>query len=216
MMLKFFHPPRARSEPLTDTTAVPMLVHSSSRDSVEALNSLLRNSGLPAHCTWIPGVNDIADALEQLNPQLLVTFDTSMEELVDIASTRDQVAQSVPLTVLRELSDEAQMTADIVRGARDSASLAQPERVTAVIRRELRAFRMERTLTETLNVAQDYRDKLQSVLRSSQDAIALVHEGIIVEANTAWTRLLGHDESSDFVGHPGMDFSTPTLRHRCA
>ena len=191
---------------MSDSTAVPMLVHSSSRDSVEMLNSLLRNSGLPAHCTWIPGVSDIADALEQLNPQLLVTFDTSMEDLAHIASMRDQVAQTVPLIVLREHSDEAQMTADIVRGARDSVSLAQPERVTAVMRRELRAFRMERTLTETLNVAQDYRDKLQSVLRSSQDAIALVHEGIVVEANAAWAGVLGHSDSSSIVGQPIMDF----------
>jgi diguanylate cyclase (GGDEF)-like protein len=98
------------------------------------------------------------------------------------------------------------MTADMARGARDSASLQQPDRVTAVIRRELRAFRMERTLTNTLNVAQDYRQKLQTVLRSSKDAIAQVQEGIVVDANASWLELFNYPDVSAVVGQPVMDF----------
>jgi hypothetical protein len=66
---------------LGDTTAVPVLVQSVSRDPVETLNSLLRNSGLAAHCTWIPSVQDVPDALEQLNPELVVVFAPSPEQL---------------------------------------------------------------------------------------------------------------------------------------
>jgi hypothetical protein len=57
---------------LNDTTAVPLIVHSATRDPVEALNSLLRRSGMAAHCTWIPRPQDIPDALHQLNPELLI------------------------------------------------------------------------------------------------------------------------------------------------
>jgi hypothetical protein len=75
---------------LGDTTAVPVLVQSVSRDPVETLNSLLRNSGLAAHCTWIPAVQDLPDALEQLNPELVVVFAPTAEQLAGIAAVRDQ------------------------------------------------------------------------------------------------------------------------------
>jgi len=190
---------------LRDANAVAVLVHCVSQDAVDALSHLLRDNGLPAHCTWLPPSADIGDALAQLKPELLVSFDTPLEQVARIASVGDHRPQSVPLLVLREHSDEALMSADMLRGARDSATLTQPARVAAIIRRELRAFRLERTLGNTLNAAQDYRRKLQTVLHRSRDAIAQVQEGIIVDANESWLGLLGHTDGSAVIGQPVMD-----------
>ena len=196
---------------MNDSTAVPVLVHSATRDPVEALNSLLRNSGLAAHCTWIPGLQDIADALEQLNPELLVCHMTPAAQLADIASVRDQIAPSVPLIVVRDRIDEAVMTEDAKRGARDTVTFSHPERMQTVLRRELRAFRLDRTLTTTLRAAQDYRSQLETVLHRSNDAIAQVQEGIVVEANASWLELFGFDDATAIVGQPVMDmFATDT------
>ncbi|HMD58297.1 MAG TPA: hypothetical protein VKG66_00835, partial [Steroidobacteraceae bacterium] len=82
-------PDRLETVLAVDSAAVPILVHSPSRDSVEALNSLLRNGGLAVHCTWIPATQDLADALEQLNPELLVCYSLSTRELAEIAKLRD-------------------------------------------------------------------------------------------------------------------------------
>jgi diguanylate cyclase (GGDEF)-like protein len=182
-----------------------VLVQSTSRDPVEALNSLLRNSGLAVYCTWIPALADIGEALEQLNPELLLSFNPDDRELIELASIRDQVAPSVPLLAMRDTLDEAVIAADMARGARDTLSLRQPERVQSVVRRELRSFRMERTLTSTLNAAHDYRHQLETVLRRSKDAIAQVQEGIIVDANASWLELFGFADASAIVGQPIMD-----------
>jgi diguanylate cyclase (GGDEF)-like protein/PAS domain S-box-containing protein len=190
---------------LNDTTAVPVLVHSATRDPVETLNSMLRNGGLAAHCTWIPGVQDIGDALEQLNAELLVCHMTPAAELADIAAVRDHVAPSVPLIVVRDRFDEAVMSEDAVHGARDTVTFSHPERLQTVLRRELRAFRLDRTLTSTLRAAQDYRRQLDTVLHRSNDAIAHVQEGIVVNANTSWLELFGFDDASAVVGQPVMD-----------
>jgi PAS domain S-box-containing protein len=190
---------------LNDTTAVPVLVQSAKRDPVEQLNSLLRNSGLAVHCTWIPAIADLGDALEQLNPELLVLFAPALKDLVDVAAARDQVAAGVPLVVVREECTEANAGEDMARGARDSVSLRFPDHVQAVIRRELRAHRLERTLTTTLTSAQEYRRQLESVLRRSNDAIAQVQEGIVVQVNTSWLELFGYAEASSMIGQPVMD-----------
>ena len=190
---------------LGDTTAVPVLVHSVSRDPVETLNSLLRKSGLAAHCTWIPDVQDVPDALEQLNPEMVVVFAPALEQLAELAKVRDRIAPGVPLIVIRDLIDGAAAGADMARGARDTISIAHPEHVQAVIHRELRAFRMERTLNNTLSTVQDYRRQLETVLHRSNDAIAQVEEGIVVQVNSSWLELFGYADAGALVGQPVMD-----------
>ncbi|HEY1724645.1 MAG TPA: EAL domain-containing protein [Steroidobacteraceae bacterium] len=191
---------------MSDPTAVPLIVHSATRDAVEAVNGLLRKAGVAAHCTWIPAAQDIPDALAQLNPELLICCLNGGQELQQLATMRDEVSHTVPLIAIREQADERMIAEDMAQGARDTVSLQQPGRMQAVITRELRAFRMERTLNMTLRSAQDYRSQLEVVLQRSNDAIAHIQEGILVDANTAWLELFGFVESTGLVGQPVMDF----------
>jgi PAS domain S-box-containing protein len=190
---------------LSDTTAVPLIVHSATRDPVEALNSLLRRAGMATHCTWISAPQDIPDALEQLNPELLICCPAAGGELTEIAAMRDQMAVMVPMIAVRDRVDEAVIGTDMAQGARDTVSLSQPSRLQAVIARELRAFRLERALTSTLRASQDYRSQLEVVLQRSNDAIAQIQEGILVDANAAWLELFGVSEPSALIGTPVMD-----------
>jgi EAL domain-containing protein (putative c-di-GMP-specific phosphodiesterase class I)/GGDEF domain-containing protein len=111
----------------------------------------------------------------------------------------------VPLIAVRERVDEAVIGTDMAQGARDTVSLQQPARLQAVIARELRAFRLERALTSTLRASQDYRSQLEVVLQRSNDAIAQIQEGILVDANAAWLELFGVAEPSALIGTPVMD-----------
>ncbi len=190
---------------MTEQSAVPLIVHSATRDAVEALNSLLRRAGVATHCTWIPAAQDIADALVQINPELLICVLLPGQELSTIAGLRDAVAGAVPLIAVREQVDEQMMADDIAQGARDTVSLQQPDRLQSVITRELRAFRLERTLNATLRASQDYRSQLETVLQRSNDAIAHIQEGILVDANAAWLELFGIAEAASLVGQPVMD-----------
>jgi multidomain signaling protein FimX len=194
-----------RERLLSDPTAVPLIVHSATRDAVEALNSLLRRTGVAAHCTWIPAAQDIPDALAQINPELLLCCLTAGQDLRALASVRDEVSSTVPLIAVREQVDEKMIADDMAQGARDTVSLQQPGRLQAVIARELRAFRLERTLNSTLRASQDYRSQLETVLQRSNDAIAHIQEGILVDANAAWLELFGFVEATGLVGQPVMD-----------
>ena len=195
---------------MNDLTAVPLIVHSATRESVEALNGLLRRTGVAAHCTWIPSAQDIPDALEQINPELLLCYLGAGDALQAVTSMRDRVSSMVPLIVVREHVDERLIAEDMAQGARDTVSLQQPGRLQAVIARELHAFRIERTLNSTLRAAQDYRSQLEVVLQRSNDAIAQIQEGILVNANSAWLELFGFVESTGLVGQPVMDLFEDT------
>ena len=190
---------------MSEPTAVAVLVQGASGDPAEALNSLLRNAGVAAHCRWVASAREVTEALAQAAPELLVTVAPAPTELAELAASRDHLAPTMPLLVLREHSDSATAGTDMARGARDTITLASPEHALAVIRRELRARRAEQALTDTLRAAQGFRRQLESVLHRSNDAIAQVQEGIVVQVNAAWLRLFGHAEGGALVGQPAMD-----------
>jgi PAS domain S-box-containing protein len=190
---------------LSDATAVPLIVHSATRDAVEALNTLLRRAGVATHCTWIPAAQDVPDALAQINPELLICCLAPGQDVRALARMRDDIAASVPLIAVREQIDEEMIAEDMSQGARDTVSLQQPGRLQAVIARELRAFRLERTLNATLRASQDYRSQLETVLQRSNDAIAHIQEGILVDANASWLELFGFVDAAGLIGQPVMD-----------
>jgi diguanylate cyclase (GGDEF)-like protein/PAS domain S-box-containing protein len=191
---------------LTEQNAVPLIVLSSARDPVETINSILRRAGHAVHCTWIPSLRDLGDALTQLNPELLLYCEGAPgEDLTQVAAVRDQCAPMVPLLVVAETVDEARIAEAIIQGARDVVSLSHPARLQAVMSRELRAFRLERALENTLRSARDARKQLETVLQRSNDAIVQVQEGIVVDANPSWLELFGFADSSALIGQPIMD-----------
>ncbi len=119
---------------------------------------------------------------------------------------RSRVSPDVPLLMLRAQLDEQVMAQDLARGARDSITLTEESRAFNVVTRELAAYRAERALRETLQSAQEYRKQLDTVLTRSNDAIAQIQEGIVVEVNQSWLDLIGAADARDVVGQPVMDF----------
>ena len=188
---------------MSEQNPVPLIVLSPNRDPVEAINSILRRAGHPVHCTWIPALGDLPDALPQINPELLIGVPGPQDDLKSVIGIRDQVAPTVPLLLVAESVDEATIADAMTAGARDVVSLANPVRLAAVMARELRAFRLERALTSTVKSAHDARNQLESVLQRSNDAIVQVQEGIVIDANPAWLELFGVKDS--LVGQPVMD-----------
>ena len=199
---------------LTEQNAVPLVVMSSARDPVEAINSILRRAGHPVHCTWIASLRDLGEGILKVNPELLVQVPGANDDLQNVVSIRDQIAPTVPIVVLADSVDEDRIANAMIAGARDVVTLANPLRLQAVMVRELRAFRLERALNSTLKSANDARNQLETVLERSNDAIVQIQEGIVVDANPAWIELFGVEEG--LLGHPVMDLfdesSQPALR----
>ena len=190
---------------LTEQNAVPLIVLSTGREPVESINSILRRAGHPVHCTWIPSLRDLGDALAQINPELLLFVDTGGDELAAAVSVRDQLAATVPIIVVAEGFDESRIAVSMAHGARDVVSLSNPARLQAVMSRELRSFRLERALETTLKSARDARKQLETVLERSNDAIVQVQEGIVVDANPSWLELFGIVNEAELIGQPIMD-----------
>ena len=184
---------------------VPLIVVTTAQDEVELINKTLRDAGHPAHCHWVQRLDQLVESIRKLKPELLVYYaDRFKTPVAEIAKLRQQPEGAIPLLVVRAQADEAAIADVLAAGAQDLVSIGCRARLAAVASRELRAFRLERSLNRTLLSATQYKHQFKTFLAGAVDAIAYVQEGIIVEANQAWAELFGLGVD-DAVNTPLMD-----------
>ncbi len=182
-----------------------MIVFAAREDDAELINRTLRQAGHAVHCHWVNSMDALPPALESTNPELIWLFPDQVAAAVrDVAKLRQQHAVSVPLIVVSAAIEETKMAQAMQDGAQDMVSTGQLGRLQAVAERELRSYRLERALNETLRSAQQYKKQLKSFMEGSMDAIAHAQEGILVEANSAWMELFGL-KAEDALNGPLMD-----------
>ncbi|MCJ7555689.1 MAG: diguanylate cyclase, partial [Gammaproteobacteria bacterium] len=191
---------------LNQEAGVPLIVIAKTPEKAESINRTLRKGGHPVHCTMISDLDDLAEALSQINPELiLVLTEQTGLRIKSVADLRNTWAPGVPILEVRDSQDEDTIAQAMREGANDSVSLSHGNRLIAVATRELRSFRLERVLNRTLSSASQDRQQLQNFLEGSADAIAQLSEGIVVSTNAAWLELFGYAEAEDLAGTPIMD-----------
>lgn len=196
---------------MAEQAAVPMIVLTRHQDNVEAINSTLRKAGHAVHCNWIRELNDLGEALAQIDPHMLIAFaGPDAADSTKIMAVVAQFGAGIPVLIAREQVDEDIIAAAMQQGARDVVTLKNPVRLQSIVTRELEAHRQKRTLKNTLSAAREYRDQLKSFMAGSADAIAHVQEGILVDANPAWLDLYGYPAADAVVGTPIMDAFDPS------
>lgn len=191
---------------MPEQSAVPMIVLTRHQDNVEAINSTLRNAGLAVRCNWIRELNDLGDALTQINAHMLVAFvGQDPSDIARVMAVSRQFGAEVPVLIARDQLDEDAIAAAMQQGARDAVTLVNPLRFRLVVARELEAYNRTQTLNRTISSAREYSDQLKSFMAGSADAIAHVQEGIVVDANPAWLDLYGLPDAEAILGTPLMD-----------
>lgn len=188
---------------------IPIVVLSTDQGHVELINRLLREAGQPAHCHWVAEPDALAERLMEVEPELLWFFSDGYElGIATIAKLRQSAGVCSPLLVVASDADESRIGHAMAEGADDLISITATARMQGVAKRELRSTRVERALNDTLISATQYKKQLRELMADAVDAIAMVSEGIIVEANEPWAKLFRRDEAS-IVGELIMDLFDP-------
>jgi diguanylate cyclase (GGDEF)-like protein len=169
------------------------------------INSILRNGGVALHYHRAEDAGKAAEAID-LDYDLAVVFsDEDPDLLAAVIDARDRGQSKLTVISCRESIDPDQLSADIIAGAADLVAPSQRQRLFRVFQRELRAARLGRALREAVGTAASYREQLKTFMAGSADAIAHVQEGVVLDANPAWTQLFGRDDMTTLLGTPIMD-----------
>ncbi len=191
---------------MNDRHSISIAVLSREQDDVALVNGTLRNAGHAARCHWVDGPARLDDTLaaEQIE-LIIVNCDRYPEGVRQIIKQKDCFNPEVPVIALREHADENTIQEAMRDGACDLVSVGLRNRLQSVVTRELRALRAERALNSTIASASEYKRQIRDYMRSSSAAIALAHEGVVIEANDAWLKLFRFASTDEVKGLPLMD-----------
>ncbi|MGE0114290.1 MAG: EAL domain-containing protein [Steroidobacteraceae bacterium] len=192
---------------VSENSAVPMVILARQQEQVEFINRTLRQAGHAVHCHWVSELSDLSETLNQVNAYMVMAIvGPEAGETAAALQAFRQFAPKIPALIVREQLDETLIAQAMLQGANDVVTLGHPQRLQAVVTRELASFRLAHKLAATIGAAHEYREQLKHLMSGSADAIAHVQEGILVDPNPAWLTLLGHTTAETMNGQPLMDF----------
>lgn len=187
-----------------------MVVIEDSPNEVELLSNVLRRAGYGVRPIPVEDEEDLVSALKEHAPDLILCKSGQKELSIEQAvQTVVGSGQSVPLIAVCDRLDEAAVTAALRAGARDLVSRQQTEHLQLVVARELESLEARRALKHCEKVYRESEKRCRSLLDSSRDAIAYVHEGMHIYCNAVYLAMFGFHDLEEIEGTPFMNMVAP-------
>ena len=187
-----------------------LLIVEESRNDAEALANVLRNAGQASRLTYAEDLEDVSAALDAQTPDLILCA-TGLEgaSLSAVAGLLLQRQINVSLIAIGESGDEASITNAMRDGASDLCSYDMPEHLQLVVKRELSQAKTSQSADNYEAKFHESEKRARMLMESSRDAIAYVHEGMHIFANSSYLEMFGFDDLDEIEGTPIMDMVAP-------
>jgi diguanylate cyclase (GGDEF)-like protein/PAS domain S-box-containing protein len=187
-----------------------LLVVEETRNDAEALANVLRNAGQASRLTYAEDKEDLLAALEQQKPDLILCA-MRLESLgvPDVAQLLEQRDLNIPLIAVGESGHEADIIEAMRQGARDLCSYDQPEHLQLVVKRELSQLKASQSAQNFELKFHESEKRARMLMESSRDAIAYVHEGMHIFANSSYLEMFGFENPEEIEGTPILDMVAP-------
>ena len=187
---------------------INLIIVDDSFDTEEKVISTLRTLGYATRSSRVEDDEDLIDAMKTHQPDL-VLYSQGME-LISLKETCKVIKENTdnaPIPVIAvDKTESTTATNEVMNaGAMDLSSYENMQHLTQVINREISAYRNWKQ-NQTLNKALDESERrCNSLLDSSRDAIAYVHEGMHVYSNDSYLELFDIEQSDELEGIPILD-----------
>ncbi|HED18576.1 MAG TPA: EAL domain-containing protein [Gammaproteobacteria bacterium] len=193
----------------TDYT-LRLLIIEETRNDAEALANVLRNAGQASRLTYAESLEDVCAALDAQTPDLILCA-TGLEgaSLTAIAELLQKRQINVSLIAIGESGDEASIIDAMRQGASDLCSYDMPEHLQLVVKRELSQAKTSQSADNYEARFHESEKRARMLMESSRDAIAYVHEGMHIFANSSYLEMFGFDNLDEIEGTPIMDMVAP-------
>jgi diguanylate cyclase (GGDEF)-like protein/PAS domain S-box-containing protein len=175
-------------------------------EEAEILINALRNAGHIVRDIRVEDEEDMSAALED-NPidiifakQKMAGFTAKQAVEVLLRFGRD-----IPLIVITLPGKEGSAIEVLKAGARDVLAEDQTERLKHIVKREISDLRERRNHRRCEQMLRETEKRAKALIDSSRDAIAYVHDGMHIYANTAYLKMFGYEDIDDVMGMPIMD-----------
>lgn len=191
---------------------IRLLVIEPSLNEAESYISTLRNAGLVIHPTIVSDNEKLLDVTDGEQPDLILL---SMPEQKEQLETTTKLCRSafadLPCVILyKDQNIDPETLLQAMRdGARDIISANDPDHLQLVIKREAGDLQIRKRLAITQQKLKEAEARCTTLIASSQDAIAYIHEGMHMQANSTYLEMFGYVNLDELEGLPILDMVSP-------
>ncbi|MCK5002268.1 MAG: EAL domain-containing protein [Gammaproteobacteria bacterium] len=187
---------------------INLIIVDDSFDTEEKVVSTLRSLGYATRSSRVEDDEDLIDAMKTHQPDL-VLYSQGME-LISLKETCKIIKENtgnapVPVIAVDKTDSNASTAEAISAGAMDLSSYEDMQHLTQVIKREVRAYRNWKENQALKKTLDESERRCNSLLDSSRDAIAYIHEGMHVYSNESYLELFDIEQSDELEGIPILD-----------
>jgi diguanylate cyclase (GGDEF)-like protein/PAS domain S-box-containing protein len=187
---------------------VKLLVIEASPNRSEKYVNALRNAGIAAHPIRVETEEEILEALEGNDPDMVLCACEGTAVSLSQALSLFEQRPDIPLIVLYQERNQKALLQAMRSGARDIVARDDLEHMQLVVKREFEHLLQARRLSKTEQKLKESEDRCTALMQSSRDAIAYVHDGMHVRANPAYLEMFGYFDMDDIEGTPLLDMVT--------
>ncbi len=193
-------------EPITK-----LIIAEDEAEDAEQIISVLRNSGIALRPQRVATEEELAACLELFTPDLVLANPACRDvSLETIARALDATGKDVALLALTDrLTDDTVASILVHESVRGIALRNRHDQLQAVVRRELEALNTRRNVRKLEAALRESERRCDSLLDSSRDPIAYIHEGTHVRANNAYLEMFGFGSFEDVEGLTILDLVAP-------
>ncbi len=179
-------------------------------EEAEVLINSLRNAGFIVRDVRVEDDEDMLSALED-NPIDIVLCKYTLP-IFNAAAAAEIIAKSgrdLPLIVITPDYNNEVVLECMKFGARDVVSSENSQQLRHVLTRELNDLKNRRAHRHCEKMLRETEKRSRSLIDTSRDAIAYVHEGMHIYVNNAYLMMFGYEDIDDVEGMPILDMVSP-------
>ncbi len=172
------------------------------KTAAERVALSLREAGVATHQYWVEDHYSFAEQLAQQEWDLVILDMSTGNQHVPSCILRYPDTPFVAISDKRKsvISDEL-----LELGITDVASFSHPARLKHTLQRALREASLKREHAGMQKQSREQDSLLRTLLNTTDEAIAYIHEGVHSYVNPAYIRLFGLSDSATAIATPLLD-----------
>ena len=187
-----------------------LLIVDDSVEAAEAIVSGLRNSGIAVRPSRPENETELATLIAQQQPDLvLAAREARNVPLPKVMQLVDSTGKDLPVLVLLDTVDDTRLLEVLSMGARGVILRGHTDHVQNVVRAEWADLEARRSLRRLESQVRETERRCDSLIDSSREPIAYIHEGMHIRANTAYLEIFGFESFEEIEGMSLLDMVAP-------
>ncbi len=191
---------------MSSEQVVQLLTILESDNETDHIKSLLQNNGKAVRAENITNAKQLKITLKQHTWDLIVssycTSDIDAKEVIEFTT---QIHPDIPVIVITDDFNEQTQLDILQNGARHYLRNNSDQLLLLVLNRELAYLRTRQQLQLANSSFQESEKRNWTLMNSSRDAIAYIHEGMHIYSNTAYLDTFGFFSADEIEAIPIMD-----------